>query len=200
MTTEPTATTTTEYAPTHEALASAQNQLADAEEQLRTLPVGHPAREGLVERKIAAYDVILKSRGQTPTASASPTAGQMIDARAEVKALQATLRSLPEGHREADVILQRLQELSRITQADHPLHVGPRLGAFTAEDVRTAAKAAGIVTREWAPSIRGRHAAPRCLSPRRDAICSRPAGFRRRALAHVGGRRGALGFVVGLSA
>jgi hypothetical protein len=86
MTTEPTApTTTTESAPTQEALTDAQTRLAEADEQLRTLPVAHPSRVAWVERKIAAYRTILAARSQNAAAPPGPTAGQLRGAREEVK-------------------------------------------------------------------------------------------------------------------
>jgi hypothetical protein len=141
------ATADTAPAPTSAtALAAAQGALAQADQMLRDLPVGHPSREHWVNTKISAYSTILSAGNRPPVTATGPTPSQLLMAKEEVRALQTQLRHLPAGHRDTDIILARLQELSRVTQHDHPLHGGPRPGEFSRENVVTALKEAGIST------------------------------------------------------
>jgi hypothetical protein len=133
-------------APAPSSIATAQGRLAEADQMLRTLPPGHPDRERWVDRKIAAYGQILSAGNRPPVTATGPTPSQLLQAKEEVRALQMQLRALPAGHPDSGIILERLQELSRITRHDHPLHGGTRPGEFTRENVVGALKEAGIST------------------------------------------------------
>jgi hypothetical protein len=133
-------------APAPSSIASAQAQLAMADEMLRTLPATHPDREKWVDRKIASYSQILSAGSRPPVTATGPTPSQLLQAKEEVRALQTQLRALPAGHPDSGIILERLQDLSRITRHDHPLHGGSRPGEFTRENVVGALKEAGLST------------------------------------------------------